>query len=557
MARNAENANVKTLKNVVIQLRNDTAANWASSTYVLAQGELGLDRTNNVIKIGDGTHTFGELPNAGSVIAEASAYDADTNPGGKDAEHGGIKVNGTDINVYNLLAASTTALGGVKSAADVAVKGAVAVDASGNMTVQYVDYADELKTARNISINENGTYAGGQDVVATGVAFKGNQNIDLAAALTTTGVTANTGAGAAPYVAVKVDDKGRVTAGTVAVDFKATDSALGLVQGHVVSNNAEENQDKVFVDADGKLSIQEASKAAKLTTARTISVSGDATGSASFDGSANADIALTLADTTTAGEKAIVTVDSKGRVTDSRAAVTSDISDAVAATTGTSDAAKAIKTDASGELDDSFLKAVTRTDAAADNTATEVITGFTTDTKGRVTGTSKMVATATGGAAADSGKLVKLGADGKLDDSIIPALAIGEVRDYASVAAMNAGVATDGVQSGDVAVVTNTTTPTEDGVYIYTGSAYVLIKVPGTAIQTVNGKTGPAVVLSTDDVSEGTTNQYFTAARVYTAIHSVSARDASNSFSDAAKIVFDDDTFVIECGSAAGETTGA
>ena len=525
-------ANFK-ISNVRIQLKNDTAANWEASDLIPLQGELCLDRTNNVIKIGDGVNKYSALPRAGSVIEHASAYDSEGNPGGIDAEHGGIKVNGVDINVYTLLAASTAALGGVKSAADVAVKGSVSVDASGNMTVQYVDFADELKTARNISINENGTYAGGKDVVATGVAFKGNQNIDLAAALTTTGVTANTGAGAAPYVAVKVDDKGRVTAGTVAADFKATDSALGLVQGHTVSNNAEENQDKVFVDADGKLSIQEASKAAKLTTARTISVSGDATGNASFDGSANADIALTLANTTTAGEKAIVTVDSKGRVTDSRAAVTSDISDAVAATTGTSDAAKAIKTDASGELDDSFLKAVTRTNAAADNTATEVITGFTTDPKGRVTGTSKMEATVTGGTAAASGKLVKLGGDGKLDDSIIPALAIGEVRDYASVAAMNAGVATDGVQSGDVAVVTNTTTPTEDGVYIYTGSAYVLIKVPGTAIQTVNGKTGPTVTLTTTDITEGD-KLYYTSARA--------EKDASR--------VIANGKYLIDCGGA-------
>lgn len=61
---------------------------------------------------------------------------------------------------------------------------------------------------------------------------------------------------------------------------------------------------------------------AKLTTARSISVSGDASGSTSFDGSANANIALTLANSgVTAGTYGAtnviprITFDSKGRAT--------------------------------------------------------------------------------------------------------------------------------------------------------------------------------------------------------------------------------------------------
>ncbi len=62
--------------------------------------------------------------------------------------------------------------------------------------------------------------------------------------------------------------------------------------------------------------------ATKLATARTFSITGDGTGSASFDGSANASIALTLANSgATAGtygsatQVGQVTVDAKGRVT--------------------------------------------------------------------------------------------------------------------------------------------------------------------------------------------------------------------------------------------------
>lgn len=59
-----------------------------------------------------------------------------------------------------------------------------------------------------------------------------------------------------------------------------------------------------------------ADSATKLATARTIALSGDATWSVSFDGSANVTSALTLANSgATAGTYKSVTVDAKGRVT--------------------------------------------------------------------------------------------------------------------------------------------------------------------------------------------------------------------------------------------------
>ncbi len=80
---------------------------------------------------------------------------------------------------------------------------------------------------------------------------------------------------------------------------------------------------KVLINPDvtGK-----ADTADKLTTARTISLAGDLTGSTTFDGSANKSITATLANSgVTAGSYPKVTVDAKGRVTAGASLTASDI----------------------------------------------------------------------------------------------------------------------------------------------------------------------------------------------------------------------------------------
>lgn len=74
--------------------------------------------------------------------------------------------------------------------------------------------------------------------------------------------------------------------------------------------------------------VKAAAAADALAAEKTISVSGDATGSAKFDGSKDADIAITLADSgVKAGTYQKVTVDAKGRVTAGAALEAADIPD--------------------------------------------------------------------------------------------------------------------------------------------------------------------------------------------------------------------------------------
>lgn len=84
---------------------------------------------------------------------------------------------------------------------------------------------------------------------------------------------------------------------------------------------------KTFVEPiDGDISGN-AATATALATARDISLTGDATGTASFDGTANASIATTLANSgVVAGTYTKITVDAKGRATVGATASLSDLS---------------------------------------------------------------------------------------------------------------------------------------------------------------------------------------------------------------------------------------
>ena len=161
-------------------------------------------------------------------------------------------------------------------------------------TSDNVASASKWQTARTLSFTGDATGS---------MSVDGSANASAALTLAASGVTAGT------YTKVTVDAKGRVTVGA------------SLAAGDVPTLNQNTT-----------------GSAATLTTARTLSWTGDATGSLSFDGSANVSAALTLANSgVTAGTYPKVTVNAKGLVTGSAALVAADIPnlDAAKITTGT------------------------------------------------------------------------------------------------------------------------------------------------------------------------------------------------------------------------------
>lgn len=106
--------------------------------------------------------------------------------------------------------------------------------------------------------------------------------------------------------------------------------------------------------------------------------------------------------------------------------------------------------------------------------------------------------------------IAPLDASSKIPSTYLPAIAITNTFVVASQAAMLALVA----GTGDVAIRTDVSKS-----YILQGSdptvlsGWLELISPNTAIQTVNGKSGPSVTVTTTDITEGT-NLYHTPARV-------------------------------------------
>lgn len=263
----------------------------------------------------------------------------------------------------------------------------------------------------------------------------------------------------------------------------ATAAALGGIKSNTGTG-------AVTVDSNGNGSVASVAAAGKLTNGRTISLAGDASGSVTFDGSAAVSMTVALVTSgVTAGTYPKVTVDAKGRVTG-----------------GSSLAA--------GDIPALTLSKISDAGTAA----------------------GKNVGTA-------AGNVPILDSNGKLPDSMIPSLAIGDVFTAASDTAM---IALSSAQQGDICVRsdTNTTYMLKQSPYS-TLANWVKLKTPTDLVQSVNGKTG-VVVLTTNDIAEGSNHLYWTQARFTAAFQAMS----SASLTDGATLLHSGDTLIINCGNA-------
>lgn len=88
--------------NTLLIINNHTAAEWEASTYVLLRGEMGIANDTFKFKIGDGVHTWSQLSNDGlltkaevEALIRLSEYQL---PAATTSSLGGVKI-GTNINI--------------------------------------------------------------------------------------------------------------------------------------------------------------------------------------------------------------------------------------------------------------------------------------------------------------------------------------------------------------------------------------------------------------------------------------------------------------------------
>ena len=202
-------------------------------------------------------------------------------------------------------------------------------DASGNLAGNILGSAATLTTSRTISLTGE---------VTGSVSFNGSANAAIASTIANKGV--------ANGIAT-LDATGKVPSAQLPSFVDDVLEYTNLASFPVTGETS-----KIYIDLTTGLTYRwsgstyvgvgggsgTADTALRLFTPRSISASGDATWSVSFDGSANSTAALTLANSgVTAGTYPKVTVDAKGRVTAGSAMVAADVPslDTSKLTTGT------------------------------------------------------------------------------------------------------------------------------------------------------------------------------------------------------------------------------
>lgn len=287
----------------------------------------GLTTNGIIVKSAAGTALTRTIAVSGNGLSITNADGVAGNPT--------ITINATSANTASAVVA--------RDASGNFSAGTITAALSGNATT-----ATTLQTARTISLTGDATGS---------VSFNGSANAAIATTLANSGVTAGT------YKSVTVDAKGRVTAGTNpttlagygitdaipasqkgAANGVATLDASGLIPSSQLPSFVDDvleyanlagfpatgETSKIYIALDtnktyrwsGSVYVEisptagNADTATKLATPRSITATGDASWTVSFDGSANVSAALTLANSgATAGTYRSVTVDAKGRVT--------------------------------------------------------------------------------------------------------------------------------------------------------------------------------------------------------------------------------------------------
>jgi hypothetical protein len=288
-----------------IQLKRATAASWASNNPVLFAGEIGLETDTNKFKIGDGTTAFNSLSYFNGNLTGSSLNDlADVTI--VSASNGDfLRWNGTAwindavnlstdtvgnymVNVAGGTGVTITHTPGEGSTASVAIGqdvatsasvtfAHVAADVTGNLTGDVTgnaDTASELETARTISLAGD---------LSGSASFDGSTNVTITATVQPNSVSLGTDT-TGNYMSDLTQGTGVSITHTPGEGSNAT-----IAIGQAVGTSSSVQFASVTAPLTGN-----ASTATALETARNISLTGDVSGSVSFNGTSDVSISATV-----------------------------------------------------------------------------------------------------------------------------------------------------------------------------------------------------------------------------------------------------------------------
>jgi hypothetical protein len=179
-----------------IQLRRDTASNWATAqtaagaTPILAAGEVGFDTTNNKFKIGDGVTLWGSLKyqsDASLLSGDATGLatittSGDVTVGGNLTVNGSVtSINSTTITVDD----KNLELASVASPTDITADGAgITVKGTTDKTFNWVDATDAWTSSEDLNLLTGKSYEINGTVVLSATQVLGRAVTNAATAST-------------------------------------------------------------------------------------------------------------------------------------------------------------------------------------------------------------------------------------------------------------------------------------------------------------------------------------------------------------------------------------
>ena len=255
------------------------------------------------------------------VVAEAAKVSNTIKIGSKTFDgSAAVEITATDIPlpadvVHKSDIATTEVVGVVKASAD---ENGVSVGTDGKMTVNNISsskingvVAEAAKVTNKLKAGSK-TFDGSANVEITAEDLGAMKTADMTPYVKFENIATSNTAGVVKSSTAQ--DKVDVGAdGVMTVNDISADKVKGTVSK---AADAEKLGGVASADIlDGTAGkVKSAAAADKLANARDITLTGDATGTTSFDGTQNVEVAVTLKDTGTAGTYVKVTTDAKGRV---------------------------------------------------------------------------------------------------------------------------------------------------------------------------------------------------------------------------------------------------